>query len=86
MAQNIPDLITDWKSPGDGLIAQFEGPISPNYGDVTRLDRLNTGLTLGQSFNSVLSQTSFCGQFAGFRFATANEIVALMRGPLVYQD
>ncbi len=85
MAQNIPYSITDWKSPGDGLVVQFEGPLSPNDGDVTRLDWLNTSLTLGKSFNYVLSQTNFGGQFAGFRFATVNEIVALMREPLGYQ-
>lgn len=85
MAQNIPYSITDWKSPGDGLIVQFDGPLSPNPGDVTRLDWLNTGLTLGQSFNYVLGQTSFDGQFAGFRFATVYEIDTLMRGPLGYQ-
>ena len=91
LAFAIPFENIGWQTPGDNLLTQYNGqPLDAPYDedpyDVSNLEWLNVELTLGLSFNAVLDETKVGGQFEGFRFATANEIVGLFRGPLVYAD
>ncbi len=58
----------DWQAAGDGLITRSVGQ---------GLDWLDVTYTIGQSYDTTLSQMGVGGILEGFRYATGAEILTL---------
>lgn len=67
-AANATLISRDW---------QFTGDNGLTVDTVTHLEWLDLTYTSGQSYNDVLSQVGVAGAFAGFRYATVDDVTTL---------